>query len=308
MRCAYIFHPLCLRHDNGLGHPESPQRLMAIQEHLKNSHLNDKLDYYKAPEATREQLQGAHSPTYIRVIEEKAPQHNKDVVYLDPDTRLSVSSLAAAKRAAGAVVLATDLVMQGKNKHAFCAIRPPGHHAKHDQAMGFCIFNNVTVGIAHALENYQLDRVALIDFDVHHGNGSENIIKNDSRVMFCSSFQHPYYPNEAFAVNHDRIICTPLTAGSGSKEFRNVVEAKWLPALQRFQPQLIFISAGFDAHKDDFLAGLNLTESDYLWVTEIIVELALKYADNRIISTLEGGYNTAALARSVEAHLQALTN
>ncbi len=307
MRCAYISHPVCLLHDNGAGHPESPQRLTAILEHLRNSPLYDKLDFHAAPLATREQLLRVHAQSYIKNIEEIAPLQENAAVYLDPDTRLSSFSLEAAKRAAGAVVLATRLVMEGQNKHVFCGVRPPGHHAKYDRAMGFCIFNNVAVGIAEALDKYQLDRVALLDFDVHHGNGSENFLKNESRVMFCSSFQHPFYPNEPFAINDERIICTPLAAGSGSEEFRAAVQQRWLPALEQFKPQLIFISAGFDAHKDDFLADLNLTEADYFWVTEIIVDMAAKFADNRIISTLEGGYNTVAMARSVESHLQALT-
>lgn len=307
MKCGYITHPACLQHDNGVGHPESPQRLTAIVEHLKTSSVYEKLVFYQAPLATTEQLQRVHAKSYIHSIENKAPGEGESAVYLDPDTCLTAHTLEAAKRASGAVVLATELVMEGAIEHAFCAVRPPGHHAKHDRAMGFCVFNNITVGIAHALEKYQLDRIALLDFDVHHGNGSENILKNETRVMFCSSFQHPYYPNEPFAINHERIICTPLTVNSGGIEFRQVVEDKWLPALERFKPQMIFISAGFDAHRDDFLAGLNLSEADYYWITEKIVAIAAQYADRRIVSSLEGGYNTEALARSVAAHLQALT-
>jgi acetoin utilization deacetylase AcuC-like enzyme len=308
MKCAYITHPVCLQHDNGVGHPESPARLTAIYEHLKASPVYEKLDFYAAPLATNEQIQRVHAKSYIESIENIAPGEGEPAVYLDPDTRLADHSLEAAKRASGAVVLATELVMEGQVDHAFCAVRSPGHHAKHAQAMGFCIFNNVTVGIAHALQKYGLERVALVDFDVHHGNGSENILKDESRVMFCSSFQHPYYPNEPFAINHERIICTPLAVNSGGIEFRQVVEEKWLPALERFKPQMIFISAGFDAHKDDFLAGLKLDESDYQWITEKIVGIAARYADKRIISTLEGGYNTEALANSVEVHLKVLSS
>ena len=188
--------------------------------------------------------------------------------------------------------------------NAFCGVRPPGHHAKKDRAMGFCLYNNIMLGVYHALAN-GLERVALLDFDVHHGNGSENIIADDHRILYCSTFQHPYYPYEQFQ-NNQHIICSPLAAGSGSEEFRTEVTNKWIPAIVKFKPQIIFMSAGFDAHKDDYLAGLNFTVEDYYWVTENIVNMADKYASGRIVSSLEGGYNTDALAKCVEAHLLAL--
>jgi acetoin utilization deacetylase AcuC-like enzyme len=302
---AYITHQACLKHDNGYDHPESPERLRAIDKKLRDSGLYQKLEHFDAPQVTREQLERVHSTKYLDFIEENAPSSEQGTFYLDPDTRLSFHSIEAAKRAAGAVVLATDLVIQKKVNNAFCAVRPPGHHAKVDKAMGFCVYNNITIGIAHALDYYGLERVALLDFDVHHGNGSENIIGQDERVLFCSTFQHPFYPGELFS-NNSHVICSPLEAGTSGVEFRAIVQDKWLAALEKFKPQMIFISAGFDAHTDDFLANLNFTEADYQWVTEQIVAIAHQYSDGRIVSSLEGGYNISALAASVEAHLRSL--
>lgn len=303
---AYITHSACLEHDNGGGHPESPSRLRAIDKQLHDSGLYQRLEHFTAPKVTREQLERVHDNKYLDYIEKNAPTSENGTFYLDPDTRLSYHSPEAARRAAGAVILATDSVIQQQVKNAFCAVRPPGHHAKADSAMGFCIYNNVMVGVAHALEAHGLERVALLDFDVHHGNGSENIIGRDERVLFCSTFQHPFYPNEPCAQDKPHIICSPLSAGSSGAEFRAVVKDKWLAALKQFKPQMIFISAGFDAHTDDFLANLNFTEADYQWVTEQIVGIADQYSKGRIVSSLEGGYNTSALACSVEAHLRSL--
>ena len=304
-KTAYITHPVCLKHDNGTGHPESPDRLRAIDKQLRDSDLYQRLQYFESPKVKREELERIHDAKYLDFIEENAPKSEKEIFYLDADTRLSYYSLEAAQRAAGSVVQATDLVMQKKVDNAFCAVRPPGHHAKAGSAMGFCIYNNIIAGIAHALEHYGLERVALLDFDVHHGNGSENIIGNDERILFCSTFQHPFYPGEPFA-NNTNVICTPLSAGASGTEFRQIVKDKWLLALEQFKPQMIFISAGFDAHTDDFLANLNFTEADYQWVTEQIVDIANQYSQGRIVSTLEGGYNTSALASSVEVHLRSL--
>ena len=303
---AYITHSACLDHDNGAGHPESPERLRTINKYLNNSGLSQRLRHFEAPEVSREQLLRIHSAEYLDAVKVNSPSHEKETFYLDPDTRLSYHSLEAASRAAGAVILGTDLVMQKKVSNAFCAVRPPGHHAKANSAMGFCIYNNIMAGIAHALETYGLERVALLDFDVHHGNGSENIIGHDERILFCSSFQHPFYPAEPFA-NNTHIVTTPLKAGSTGAEFRQLVRDKWLVALEQFKPQMIFISAGFDAHADDFLANLNFLEADYQWVTEQIVAIANKYSQGRIVSSLEGGYQVDALARSVEAHLLVLS-
>ncbi len=301
---AYITHPTCLEHDNGKGHPESARRLLAIQKQLESSGVYQKLNHFQAPRVSREQLQRVHTQQYLDYIEHNNPGTKSDIFYLDPDTRMSFHSLEAARRASGAVILATDMVIQQKVNNAFCAVRPPGHHAKRNQAMGFCIYNNIMVGVAHAL-SHGMDRVALMDFDVHHGNGSENIIGQNEKILFCSSFQHPYYPNESFS-NTSQVICSPLAAGSGSSEFQAEVESKWLDALEQFKPQMIFISAGFDAHRDDYMANLNFTENDYQWVTEKIVEIADKYSQGRIVSSLEGGYDTFSLSCSVQAHLLAL--
>jgi acetoin utilization deacetylase AcuC-like enzyme len=204
-------------------------------------------------------------------------------------------------------VLGVDLVMAGQVENAFCNVRPPGHHAERARAMGFCIFNNVAVGAAHALVHHGLQRVAIADFDVHHGNGTESIFYNNPRVMLCSTFQHPFYPYIGADSGNDHIINVPLSAGSGGEEFRAAVTRHWLPALERFQPELILISAGFDAHRDDEMAMLNLTEPDYAWVTEILKEIAGKYAQKRIVSVLEGGYELHALGRSALAHIKALS-
>jgi len=305
-KTAYITHPICHQHDNGVGHPESPERLKAIDSWLKETGINKKLINYQAPLVDTHQLNRVHTTEHLALIENKAPAFDGDRIKLEADTSMSYHSLEAAKRAAGAVIFATDLVMNKKVNNAFCAVRPPGHHAKRDSEMGFCLYNNIMVGVYHALAN-GIERVALLDFDVHHGNGSEQIIADDERVLFCSSFQYPFYPHEPFAENH-HIICSPLALGSGSKEFREEVENNWIPALEKFKPKMIFISAGFDAHKDDLLAGLNLTEADYFWVTQKIMTIADEYASGRLVSSLEGGYNPDALAKSVETHLLALLN
>jgi len=303
-KTAYITHPIFLQHDTGKGHPESAQRLIAIEEKLKSSGLFDALLHYEAPLATNEQLQRVHDKKYLKNIEADAPAEEGDTVYLDQDTRMSFHSLEAAKRAAGAVVLATDLVLNGEVKPAFCTARPPGRHAKRNRSMGFCIYNNVMVGIYHAFAK-GIKRVALLDFDVHHGNGSEQILAEDERVLFCSTFQHPLYPHEPFANNAYR-ICSGLPAGAGSDEFRKEVKNRWIPALEHFQPEIIFVSAGFDAHQDERLAGLNFTTDDYAWIAQVIANIAERYGQSRVVSTLEGGYNTSSLADSVETWVRHL--
>jgi acetoin utilization deacetylase AcuC-like enzyme len=305
MQTAYITHPLCLKHEMGDDHPESPARIHAIEDRLIASGLLDYLQRHDAPEATREQLLRVHDADYVGSIESAAPQHG--MVQLDPDTAMNPFSYPAALRAAGAVVLGVDLVMAGKAENAFCNIRPPGHHAERARAMGFCIFNNVAVGAAHALEYHGLQRVAIADFDVHHGNGTENIFHDEPRVMLCSTFQHPFYPYCGADSGNDHIINVPLAAGSGGEEFRDAVTQHWLPALERFQPELLLISAGFDAHRDDDMAMLRLTEADYMWVTETLKRIAEKYAQRRIVSALEGGYELPALGRSALAHIKALS-
>ncbi len=305
MQTAYISHPLCLKHDMGALHPESPARIHAIEDQLIASGLLHYLQHHDAPEATRAQLLRVHDEDYIAMIESSVPP--RGIVRLDGDTALNPYSYQAALRAAGAVVLGVDLVMSGQVENTFCNVRPPGHHAERARAMGFCIFNNVAVGAAHALEYHGIQRVAIADFDVHHGNGTETIFYNDPRVLLCSTFQHPFYPHVGADSGNGHIINVPLAAGTGSREFRDAVTQHWLPALERFQPELLLISAGFDAHRDDDMAMLNLTEPDYAWVTGELKNIAGKYAHSRIVSTLEGGYDLHALGRSVLAHIKILS-
>ena len=305
MQTAYISHPLCLKHDMGAHHPESPARIHAIEDQLIAAGLMDYLQRHDAPEVTREQLLRVHAADYVDSIEASAPQHG--IVQLDGDTAMNPFSYPAALRAAGAGVLGVDLVMAGKAENAFCNIRPPGHHAERANAMGFCIFNNVAVGAAHALAQHGLRRVAIADFDVHHGNGTENIFHGEPRVMLCSTFQHPFYPYCGADSGNEHIINVPLAAGTGGEGFRAAVTERWLPALERFQPELLMISAGFDAHRDDDMAMLRLTEADYAWVTMEIKRIAEKYAQRRIVSALEGGYELPALGRSALAHLKVLS-
>jgi len=304
MTTAFITHPDCLKHEMGAHHPECPARLQSVYDAFTQTGLMSRLKPVEAPLATREQLAGAHAPDYIEAVFTAAPRH--DYAYLDPDTSMNPYSLAAARRAAGAVVKGVDMVMAGEIDNAFCAVRPCGHHATHNRPMGFCIFNNVAVGAAHALQVHQLARVAIVDFDVHHGNGTEDIFYDDERVMLCSSFQHPYYPGTGADTGNMHIIPTPLPARTGGAKFRAAIEATWFPALERFQPELVIVSAGFDAHAEDPLAYLELHEDDYVWITERIREIADKYAQGRLVSALEGGYNLAALGRSAVAHVQAL--
>jgi acetoin utilization deacetylase AcuC-like enzyme len=301
---ALLTHPDCGRHEMGPHHPESPDRLRSVLAALEASGLSSRLAAHEAPEATREQLARVHTEEHVDFIFESAPQAG--YAYLDPDTSMNPSSLSAALRAAGAVVKGTDLVMGGGAARAFCAVRPPGHHATPGRPMGFCMFNNVAVGAMHALEAHGLARVAVLDFDVHHGNGTEDAFHEDPRVMLCSTFQHPYYPYSGADSGNDHIINVPLAAMTDGRGFRSAVERNWMPALERFKPQLVFVSAGFDAHREDPLAYLNLEDEDYRWVTERCVEVADRFAQGRVVSTLEGGYNTTALGRCVVEHVGVL--
>jgi len=306
MQTAYITHPDCRLHDMGEGHPECPARLAAIEDQLIASGLMMHLQTHDAPFATAEQLARVHDSAYIEQVRALAPEQG--LVYLDPDTAMNPHSWNAALRAAGAAVLATDLVLAGKVANAFCAVRPPGHHAESDHAMGFCLFNNVAVGVAHAMAQYGLQRVAIADFDVHHGNGTEQIFHDDPRVMLCSTFQHPYYPFRGADSGNDHIINVPLPAGTDGPAFRQAVSEHWLPALERFQPEMVFFSAGFDAHRDDDMAQLMLVEDDFKWVTQQVKAVADKHAQGRMVSMLEGGYELHALGRSVLAHLKVLSD
>jgi acetoin utilization deacetylase AcuC-like enzyme len=285
-------------------HPERPARLHAISDQLIASGLDIRLRHYDAPQASREQLTRVHSPDYVAEIVNRAPAQG--VAYIDADTSMNPHTLNAALRAAGAGIKAVDLIMAGEIDAAFCSVRPPGHHAEHDRAMGFCFFNNVAVAATHAMEHHQLERVAIVDFDVHHGNGTEDIFRSNPRVLLCSSFQHPFYPHSGADTHSAHIINVPLPAGSNGTVFREAIQDQWLPALAAHRPQLLLISAGFDGHAEDEMAGLALTEEDYAWVTGALREIAEQHAMGRIVSMLEGGYALSALGRSVVAHLKAL--
>lgn len=305
MRTAYITHSSCHRHSMGADHPECPERLHAINDQLIASGILDHLIHYDAKEASKDQLTSVHNPKYVEWVFKQAPEAG--LIQLDGDTSMNKYTLSAALHAAGAVAQAVDLVMSGQVENAFCSIRPPGHHAGRAGASGFCIFNNVAVGVAHAIKHYHLQRVAILDFDVHHGDGTEDIFHDDARVMLCSTFRHPFYPYKGAESGNEHIINVPLAARTTGTEFREAITNHWLPALERFRPEFLFISAGFDAHYEDDMGGLALKEADYLWVTEVLKQIAKKHASGRIVSTLEGGYSLHALGRCVMTHIKSLS-
>lgn len=305
IKTAYISHAACLKHEMGAPHPERPARILAIEHALNRTGLMKVLAVFEAPLATKPQLARAHSQTYIDWIFSQTPKTG--LVLLDGDTAMSSHSLEATLRASGAAVLGVDLVMSGQANTVFCNTRPPGHHAGRASSAGFCIFNHVAVAAMHAIAKHGLQRIAIADFDVHHGNGTEDIFHDDPRVMLCSSFRHPYYPHSGADSGNDHIINTPLSAGSDGSALRKVVNEQWLPALARFKPQLLIISAGFDAHKEDGMGGLAWSEEDYVWVTETLKAVAKQYAGGRIVSVLEGGYALDALGSSVAAHVKSLS-
>ncbi|MHB1057780.1 MAG: histone deacetylase family protein [Rhodanobacter sp.] len=299
-------HPACLQHDPGPGHAEQPARLRAVLRALDHDRYAA-LDRIEAPRATREQLLRVHSIAHVEHILASAPPEG-GVHRLDEDTAMSPGSVEAALRAAGAAVAAVDAVLGGDARRAFCAVRPPGHHATRDRAMGFCLFNNIAVAAAHALAAYGLKRVAIADFDVHHGNGTQAIFEREPRVLFVSSHQSPLYPGSGDESERGvgNIVNGTLSPGAGSHEFRELWDGVLLPRMQAFKPQLVLVSAGFDAHRDDPLADIRLGQEDYAWLTERLVALARIHAGGRLVSTLEGGYDLAALAASTTAHLAAL--
>jgi acetoin utilization deacetylase AcuC-like enzyme len=292
----------------GAGHPECPQRLDAIGDHLRATGLDIALDFQDAPLATQEQLSRAHSSGYvIEVLDHMQRVRDEGEHYaVDPDTTVASGTLRAALRSAGAAVAATDEVLAGRATNAFCAVRPPGHHATRDQAMGFCFFNNVCVAARHALDVHGLQRVAVVDFDVHHGNGTEDIVAGDERVLMCSFFQDQLYPFSGGVPLGTNMVNLPIPAYSRGPAIRELIEMMWMPRLEEFRPQMVFISAGFDAHREDDLGQLGLVEADYEWITQRLKSLAERHAQGRIVSCLEGGYNLSALARSVAAHLRVL--
>jgi acetoin utilization deacetylase AcuC-like enzyme len=305
---AYITHPDCLRHEMGAGHPECPARLGAVNEQMRTSGMLDELRCLEAPLADIADIKRVHHSDYVDLIFENAP--TEGYVQLDPDTAMNPYSLNAARRAAGAGLLAVDEVMEGRSTNAFCAVRPCGHHATQARSMGFCIFNNIGVAAAYALEKKALERVAIIDFDVHHGNGTEDMFTQPQwrdRVLMASFFQHPFYPYSGAVNPAPNMINIPLAEGSGGDVAKKAIETKWLPALESFKPQMILISAGFDAHREDLLGGMALIEADYAWITREMMTLAAEHSQNRIVSMLEGGYNLAALGRSAVAHVKTLS-
>ena len=306
MSVAIISHNDCTEHGAGIAHPENALRLSAIHDALIESHLEPLLQFYEAPKASRDQLCNVHSIAYVDSIFTAAPE--KGVIWLDPDTFMTPGSLNAALHAAGANVLAVDLLMQKKATQVFCSIRPPGHHAEYDRAMGFCLFNNIAIGAAYAKQKYGIKRIAIIDFDVHHGNGTEDIIQDEIGILFCSLFQHPYYPYKGFDTHSDHIINIPISAGTEGIEYRDLFAMNCIPAIMDFEPELILVSAGFDAHIEDDLAGICLTDSDYAWLACEIKKLAQKNCEGKIAFTLEGGYSLPALSRSVAVVIKELMN
>jgi acetoin utilization deacetylase AcuC-like enzyme len=296
---AYISHTDCLLHEMGSGHPEQPARLRAINDRLQNSGILARLRQCDAPLATDEQLRLAHPETYLRRLQASSPAAG--LYPLDADTQMNPHSLVAARRAAGAAVLGVDLLLRGEARAAFCAVRPPGHHAERQRAMGFCLFSSIAIAARYALQLWGLERVAIVDFDVHHGNGTEDVVAGDERILFCSTFQHPLYPYSGTGPVAPNVINLPLPAGCDGEQFRAVMLEQCLPRLATFAPELLLISAGFDAHRADPLAGMALEAADFAWITARLAEQADRSAGGRILSCLEGGYDLDALADSVQA-------
>jgi acetoin utilization deacetylase AcuC-like enzyme len=314
-KTGYFTHPDCRRHEMGRGHPECPQRLDAIEDRLLASGVGDALDRREAPLASTETIELAHDALHVAALrglaEELREQEDAgglDLLSIDPDTAMNRHSWSAILRGAGAALAATDAVIAGEMENAFCAVRPPGHHACRNRAMGFCFLNNIAIAARYALERHGLQRVAIVDFDVHHGNGTEDILSNDERVLMVGIFQHPFYPYSGFGAHADNMVNLPVPAYTRGPAIRELITKEWLPRLEAFRPEMIFISAGFDAHREDDLGQLGLVEADYTWMTQQIRAVASRHGKGRIVSALEGGYNLDALGRSVEAHLRALAD
>jgi acetoin utilization deacetylase AcuC-like enzyme len=312
---GYFTHKDCWKHEMGTGHPECPERLDAIEDWLLATGVKDALDVREAPLAPVSDIELAHDRMMVAAIRGLSDQLADDIqaggpryVQIDPDTSLNVHTWNAALRASGAVLAATDSVMAGEMENAFCAVRPPGHHACHDKAMGFCFFNNVAIAARYALERHGLQRVAIVDFDVHQGNGTEDILHGDERVLMVGFFQHPFYPYSGTEHPAHNMLNLPVPAYTKGMAIREMIDVMWMPRLEEFKPEMIFISAGFDAHRDDDLGQLGLVEQDYAWITQRIKDVAKRHSKGRIVSSLEGGYNLQALARSVEAHIRVLAD
>lgn len=304
MTIGIISHPECLLHEMGAGHPEQPARLKVIEEALHEIDFKKNLKSIESALVTQEQLLRVHDPEYVDKIFRLAPQQG--FLQLDPDTAMNPHTLQAALRAAGAVAQGVDLVMAGEVDKVFCNVRPPGHHAEKSRAMGFCFFNNVAIGVSQALEQHHLARVAIIDFDVHHGNGTEDIFKNEERVLLCSSFQHPFYPFSGADTQNAHIFNLPLPEGTKGRLWREQIEEKWLETIKNFRPEFIFFSAGFDAYVGDELANFCLVEDDYFWLTKQVLQVTDQSAGGRAVSVLEGGYALENLGACVAAHLRGM--
>lgn len=314
-KTGYYTHDLCRKHEMGPGHPECPDRISAIEDRLLISGVFDALERLDSPPASYGDIELAHDRMYIaamrgltdRLIEEKEAG-GPEYAQIDTDTSINAYTFDAARRSAGAALAATDAVISGQLENAFCAIRPPGHHAMREKAMGFCFFNNVAIAALHALQRRGLKRVAVVDFDVHHGNGTEDILAGDERVLMVSFFQHPFYPFSGDKNPAPNMLNVPVPAYTKGMEVRELVEMMWIPRLEEFKPEMIFISAGFDAHREDDMGQMGLTENDYTWITERLKDVARRFCQGRIVSCLEGGYMMSPLARSVEAHLRVLAD
>ena len=305
MTTAYISHSDFLRHEMGSHHPECPERIQAIEDQLILSRVDSFLKRIDPPLATTEQVELVHSADHVEYVTGHSP--TSGYFMLDGDTIMNPATLTVSLRAAGAAIAGVDAVMKGEVENAFCAIRPPGHHAEPTRSMGFCVFNNVAIAARYAISAYGIERVAIIDFDVHHGNGTEAAFYDDPKILMCSFFQHPFYPYSGLE-HSDNMVNMPMPASTKGDVVRKMITETWLPRLREFKPELILISAGFDAHREDDLGQMGLVEDDYVWMTQRLKEVAKESAGGRIVSCLEGGYNLSALGRSVVAHVKALAD
>lgn len=305
-----IYDPRYLEHDMGTGHPESPNRLRAIMQRLEQSGTVAKLTRIEPRKAEDEWVTLVHQPSYVALLNREAPTHGR--ISLDADTSMSPGSLNAAYLAAGGALAGVDAIMAGQVHHAFCAVRPPGHHAEAGRAMGFCLFNNVAIAARYVQKRYGLQRVLIVDWDVHHGNGTQHSFEADPSVLFFSTHQYPHYPGTGRDTERGKgsaeglTINVPMEAGEGDDEYRAVFQKVLVPAADSFKPDFVIVSAGFDAHRDDPLASMGLTEEGYADLTAIVAGIATRHCQGRLLSSLEGGYNLTALAASVERHIQSL--
>jgi len=312
---GYFTHRDCRKHEMGAGHPECPERLDAIEDRLLISGLDVALDRREAPIASLTDIELAHGRMHVAALRGLSDGLREEILaggpthaQVDPDTSINIHTWDAALRSAGAVIAATDAVIAGEMPNAFCAIRPPGHHASRDKASGFCFLNNVAIAAKYALDRHGLKRVAIVDFDVHHGNGTEDIVAGDNRILMVSFYQHPFYPLDYVHSNASNLLNVPVPAYTKGMEVREMIESTWIPRLEEFKPEMIFISAGFDAHREDDMGQMGLVEQDYAWITSRLVDVARRHSKGRIVSCLEGGYCLSALARSVEAHIRVLAD